>query len=156
MTQLRTIEVDFDVHKCIENDRRSFAETPNDVLRRLLKLGPSSSPAETPSAPQLRPKGWVDKGVTLPHGTAVRMTYSGRVYHGKISDGLWVVENRVFESPSGAASGIALTKKGKTTRLDGWKYWQVRMPGSVEWIALDDLRPKEALAINGSPEELGL
>ena len=35
---MRTIEVDFDIHQLIELERRSFEETPNDVLRRLLRL----------------------------------------------------------------------------------------------------------------------
>ena len=35
-TTCRKIDIDFDVHKCIESARRSFEETPNDVLRRLL------------------------------------------------------------------------------------------------------------------------
>ena len=26
----RTIEVDFEVHRCIENERRGFEEPPND------------------------------------------------------------------------------------------------------------------------------
>ena len=34
----RSIDIDFDVHKKIELERRSFMESPNDVLRRLLAL----------------------------------------------------------------------------------------------------------------------
>lgn len=30
--EMRFIDIDFDVHKCIENERKSFSETPNEVL----------------------------------------------------------------------------------------------------------------------------
>lgn len=38
MSEFRSIEIDFDVHKVIELERRGFQESPNDVLRRLLKI----------------------------------------------------------------------------------------------------------------------
>lgn len=38
MSTFRSIEIDLAVHKCLEAERRGFDETPNDVLRRLLKL----------------------------------------------------------------------------------------------------------------------
>ena len=42
MSTLRSIEIDLDVHKCLEAERQGFDEAPNDVLRRLLKLKPSA------------------------------------------------------------------------------------------------------------------
>ena len=156
MAHFRTIEVDFDVHRCIENERHGFDESPNDALRRLLKLGSSPAPVSASSAPQIRRKSWSDKGATLPHGTMIRMTYNGQVYEGKISDGMWVVGDREFDSPSGAASGIAITKKGKSTRLDGWIYWEVRQPGEDNWVPLDSLRSNERLISDRTAEELGL
>ena len=86
----------------------------------------------------------------------IRMTYNGQVYEGKISDGMWVVGDREFDSPSGAASGIAITKKGKSTRLDGWIYWEVRQPGEDNWVPLDSLRSNERLISDRTAEELGL
>ena len=37
--QKRTIEVDLDIHKLIETERRDFSEAPNTILMRLLDLG---------------------------------------------------------------------------------------------------------------------
>jgi hypothetical protein len=68
------------------------------------------------------------------------MEYNGRQYEGRIDDGKWAVEGKVFDSPSGAASGIATTKSGNRTRLDGWIYWEVRMPGDAVWTKIRDLR----------------
>jgi hypothetical protein len=156
MAQFRNIEIDFDVHKLIENERRGFNESPNDALRRLLKLGERKSPpARGAPAPAPTKRSWSDKGVVLRHGTAIRMDYSGHTYQGHIVDGEWVIGDQKFDSPSGAASGVAVTKRGKTTRLDGWKYWHVKPPGENDWTPLDDLRHKGTFAaIN--PEELGL
>lgn len=139
MEQYRTIEIDFDVHKLIENERRSFEETANAALRRLLGLPERTARVGKPISQR---RSWVDKGVTLPHGTEVRMDYSGRSYVGQIIDGEWVVGQERFDSPSGAASGIALTKKGNRTKLDGWKYWSVRRPGETNWTPLSQIRPK--------------
>ncbi len=136
MTDFQTIEIDFDVHKRIELERQSFAESPNAVLRRLLNIGGTSSPVSTVTLG--RP--WAGKGVTLPDGTELRMEYNGRVHAGIIQDGVWMVEGGQYKSPSAAAGGVARTKDGKKTNLDGWTYWQVKRPEDVNWIGIDELR----------------
>ena len=136
MSELRTIQIDFDVHKAIEQERKSFSELPNAVLRRLLGLG-GRSPS-TVGTPTER-RAWSGKGVTLPHGTELRMTYNGRQYSGFIEDGKWVVEGKTFSSPSAAAGGVALTKAGTYTNLDGWNYWKARRPGDTHWIEIYQL-----------------
>src|ERR1019366_1299341 len=90
---LRTIEIDFDLHKRIETARESFSETPNDVLKRLLKIGQATKPPETESPGGGRP--WSGKGVVLPHGTQLRMEYNGRSHSGEIVDGQWHVEGGI-------------------------------------------------------------
>jgi hypothetical protein len=133
MSQLSTIEIDFDVHKRIETERRSFSETPNEVLRRLLLI--DSAPI-----PQSDARAWSGKGMSLPHGSEIRMEYNGRVHSGVIQDGEWVVEGHRFKSPSGAATGVARTKAGKHTNLDGWNYWQFRRPGESHWTPIRALK----------------
>jgi hypothetical protein len=98
-------------------------------------------------------RSWSDEDVTLPHGTLLRMNYSGRRYEGKIIDGKWIISGQSFDSPSGAASGIAVTRKGTKTKLDGWMYWHVKRPDDKEWVAINQLRPKPKLP---TLEELGL
>jgi hypothetical protein len=138
MAEVRTIEIDFDVHKRIELERRSFSESPNAVLRRLLKIGGAASDAGMAAEKDGRP--WSGKNVVLPHGTEVRMEYNGRRYTGAILDGRWLVEGKAFSSPSAAAGGVALTKGGQLTRLDGWIYWYAKRPGDTDWIAIRELR----------------
>ena len=139
MSELRTIEIDFDVHKTIEKERRSFSETPNEVLRRLLRLGGQPPAAVATPAGH---RAWSGKGVTLPHGTELRMRYNGRQHSGAIENGRWLVEGRSFNSPSAAAGGVALTKAGTRTSLDGWIYWHAKRPGDAHWIAIKELLPR--------------
>ncbi|MGH6978251.1 MAG: hypothetical protein ACRED4_03000, partial [Brevundimonas sp.] len=58
-----TIEIDFDVHKTIETNRTSFAETPNDVLKRLLAIAPPNLQKE------LIGKPYTYQSLALPHGS---------------------------------------------------------------------------------------
>jgi negative regulator of replication initiation len=50
---LRRIEIDLAVHRAIERRRRSFDETENDILRRLLLSPPRARPRAA-GAPQIR------------------------------------------------------------------------------------------------------
>lgn len=138
---MRTIDIDFDVHKLIESERTSFSDSPNEVLRRLLKLGTSSIKTPPPPSPESGGGAWLGKGVTLPHGTELRMRHNGRQYSGIIDNGEWLVEGKRFNSPSAAAGGVALTRDGKSTQLDGWIYWYCKRPGDIDWTSIKQLRP---------------
>lgn len=135
MVGFKTIEIDFDVHKAIELERKSFDETANAALRRLLGL-----PSCGAQSGQDVGRPWVGKGVTLPHSTEVRMEYNGREHWGAIQNGSWLVEGRTYGSPSAAAGGAARTKAGKKPSLDGWNYWRVKLPGEESWHSLKALR----------------
>jgi hypothetical protein len=154
MAQFRTIEIDFDVHKCIEAERRSFDEPPNVALRRLLRLGAPAKPVTVSSAETGEP--WKGDGVILPHGTALRMPYDRgtQKYKGRIENGKWHINGKNFESPSGAASELAVTKKGKATKLNGWNYWEVKRPGDSQWIPLRALRGQARKPAASSLDEL--
>lgn len=137
MQNTRMIEIDFDVHKRLETERRSFSETANETLRRILGIEGRASKAVNSATTLGRPWAW--KGVELPHGTELKMDYNGRQHVGVVQNGVWVVESREFNSPSAACS-VARTKNGRTTPLDGWKYWFVKQPGQSRWTLIDDLR----------------
>lgn len=162
MPKLRNIEIDFAVHKKIEEARLSFDDSPNAVLRRLLNIVednsssqqfPQSDTEQALSGESLRymsgrssvaeasEQPWWGKGVTLPHGTELQMEYRGRRYRGIIQNGRWLVEGERFGSPSKAAGGVVITKDGKHPQLNGWIYWHVKRPGDEEWIPINQLRP---------------
>lgn len=135
--EMREINIDIDIHKVIENGRDSFDETPNTVLRRLLGLDETGRMTKSVIKSE-RP--WCGKrNVTLPHGTHVRMTYNGVLTSGEIVDGKWLVNGKLFGSPSAAASNAAVTRKGGKTSIDGWRYWYAKRPGDENWVALSVL-----------------
>ena len=144
MEQYRSIEIDFDVHKRIELERRSFDEKSNVVLRRL--LGIDKTPAVRKPTVQAEPAGspWSGKGVSLPHGTELRMRYNGKQHFGQIDNGEWAVEGGRFRSPSAAAGGTVLTKAGNHPSLDGWEYWETKRPGDHSWTSINLLRGQAA------------
>ncbi len=137
---LRPIEIDFEIHKAIEAERRSFDEPEHVILRRLLKLGPSTGKAAETQAKQSGVP-WSGQGVVLPHGTPLRMAYNGSQYTGEIDNGIWLVGGRRFISPSGATEAVAKTRAGKTVGLNGWQYWEANVDGAG-WKRLSDLRKK--------------
>lgn len=136
-----SIDIDFDVHKLIEGERRSFAETPNTALRRLLKL---PERAASPPTPDISKDGrpWYGQGVLIPHGTLARMEYDrgSQVYEGRFLDGALVVGGKRFTSLSTAAGSLATTKSGGTPSLNGWDYWSVKLPDSDEYVPMQHLR----------------
>ncbi len=141
MSELRTIEIDLEVHKLIEAQRLSFSEPPNTVLRRLLKLGGLAPGA---LASEFSAGAWTGKGVNLPVGTQLRMQYRGKEHRGEIQESCWIIEGHRFKSPSAAAGGVATTKDGRRPSLDGWKYWHIKRPGDPGWTSLDVLRQRAA------------
>jgi hypothetical protein len=138
MKKMAKIEIDLEIYKLIENERRSFTETPNEILRRLLGLmAPKSSRGS--SAHVSGNGAWMGQGVTLPEMTEIRMEYRGESYTGLIERGLWVVNGEEHSGPSTAAGRTVWTKSGTHPSLNGWIYWQVRRPGK-NWVSLDSLR----------------
>ncbi len=90
--------------------------------------------------PERDGRSWWGEGVELPHGTKLRMKYGPCEYTGVIHNGHWLVEGREYGSPSGAAGGVAVTKKGQKTHLDGWIYWEVKRPFDQGWVVINRLR----------------
>lgn len=132
----RMIAIDFDVHKAIEADRKSFNETENDVLRRLLGIGKVDEKAATPAVG----RAWASKGVVLPHGTELRMEYNGVQYSAIIDDGAWTAGGKRFAGPSPAAAAVATTRSGRTPSLNGWIYWQAKLPETSTWVPISTMR----------------
>ena len=135
MDYLQKIEIDWDIHKLIEAERRSFEEPPYIALRRLLKL-----PAlKLSSASELRDIGtgspWTDEGVTVPHGSLAQMKYDrgAQVYEGQFLNGQLVVNGERFSSLSAAANALAVTKEGRKNPLNGGTIGKQKFSGEAEW-----------------------
>jgi predicted CopG family antitoxin len=131
---MATIDIDFDVYKALTLRRATEDTTYNDVLRELLRLGPKQDDARS-AGTALSGKGdWVPKGVRFPLGTEFRANHKGENYYGKVEDGALVVNGKRFDSPSAAA--VAITGNP----VNGWMFWECRLPGKGSWQMLKTLR----------------
>ena len=135
-----TLEVDFDVYKAIFSRRSNESVTENDVLRELLDLGeevkePQQLQTLQSHLPLETRDNWLTKGVSFPAGTEFRSTYKGQLYTGRVQAGALVVNDKRFESPSSAA--VAITESS----VNGWRFWECKMPGKSTWQLIESLRP---------------
>lgn len=142
---MMTIEIDFDVYKALTARRGDETVSYNDVLRTVLGLGQpaaglrrlfglGSSKAETAEAPGGRINNWLYKGIMFPAGTSLRAKYKGQVHTARIDRGGIVVGGKRFATPSDAARTVT------GTNVNGWRFWQCRLPGETGWRRLDTLR----------------
>ena len=130
---MATIEVDFDVFKELTVRRKTEATTYNDVIRELLKLPPvmAGQSARTVNG---RGPGWVQKGITFPNGTEFRATYKGRTYVAQVSDNQMILDGEAMNSFSEAAKHVTHNS------VNGWRFWEYRFPGEIEWRLTDSLK----------------
>jgi hypothetical protein len=137
-----TLEVDFDVYKTVFARRANESISENDVLRELLGLPPKQAAAGSQPAAQqsarafdtTSPEDWVVKNVRFPQGTDFRATHKGKTYTGRVHGGALVVDGKSYESPSAAA--VAITGNA----VNGWRFWECRLPGKSTWQLIDGLR----------------
>ena len=127
-----TIEGDFDIYKELTMLRASEEVTYSDVIKNLLRnhIRPNGPASKAIS------DGWHVKGAFFPHGTEFRATYKGKVYTGVVQESGVVVNGRVYHTPSAAAHSIT------QTNLNGWGFWECKLPGESDWKPIYALRPE--------------
>lgn len=130
------IDIDFDVFKELTMRRATEAVTYNDVIRDLLKLPKSSSPANS-SAKVAVGKAWEVSGTSFPPGSEVVAEYKGKSYSGVVKDGkLELSDGSRFSTPSAAAMSIT------GSNVNGWRFWKCRLPGTSQFVLIERLRGK--------------
>ena len=125
------IEVDFDVFKELIRLRPTENVSYSDVLRGLLGLGSRKIPVT--SAQVSGHGGFMTRGVCLPNDTELRADYKRQRYYAKIEDGVIVMDNKHFSSPSAAA------KKITGNSVNGRNFWKCCMPGKNSWQTINSL-----------------
>jgi len=141
---MQTIEIDFDVFKEITIRRKNEDITPNDVLRELFGLEPRQRPVEQKDQSG---KPWVAKGVVFPHGTEFRSFHKGKIYYARVDDGSLILNGEKFHSPSAAAVSIT------GNSVNGWGFWECKLPGKLNWQSINTLR-KKIMPVSMTAEEL--
>ena len=82
----------------------------------------------------MKAKEWVVQGTTFPHGTELRGRYKGYTYFARVDNGALMLNGKTFFSPSAAA--ITITR----SPIDGWVFWDCRMPGGSVWMNLREIK----------------
>ena len=142
---MMTIEIDFDVYKALTARRGDETVSYNDVLRTLLGLsqptaglrrlfGLGGGRAAVSDSSKGSVTDWSYKGIRFPAGTSLRAKYKGQVHVARIDRGGIVVGGKRFATPSDAARAVT------GTNVNGWRFWQCRLPGETGWRRLDALR----------------
>ena len=96
-----------------------------------MKLPKASAPSLAKGAAQ---KSWTYKNVELPHGTELRANYKGALHSAQIKNGEWTQDGAVRGSPSEAAHAVT------STSVNGWTFWEARLPGESRWRYLKSFR----------------
>jgi len=130
---MHTIEVDFDVFKQLTIRRETEDVSYNDVIRELLGLGLDKASATTEMT-SASPNDWIAKGVRFPANTEFRANYKGHIRTGCVDGGALVVNGQRYDSPSAAA--VAITG----SPVNGWRFWECRLPGKSTWQLIESLR----------------
>ena len=130
-----TIDVDFEVYKQLTVRRTTEDVTYNDVIRELLGLRQSAPTPRVEKGNGQSPSDWVAKGVRFPAGTDFRANYKGQVHTARIEGGaLMLSSGKRFDSPSAAAVSIT------GSAVNGWRFWECRLPGKPSWQLIESLR----------------
>ena len=131
---MRTIEVDFDVFKALTLRRPSEEVSENDVLRQMLGLPTKQRGAGERQAILPQAGDWITKGVRFPSGTEFRAVYKGQTYLARVEEGALALEGKRHDTPSAAAMAIT------GNPVNGWTFWEARLPGQSGWKMLKALR----------------
>jgi hypothetical protein len=127
------IDVTFQTFKALTSLRQHENDSLDDVIGRL--LGRSSSGADSTEPAPESSSGLSIGGVFFPDGTCFRARYKGEWYHASVVNGIWTdADGKQRNSPSEAAYHV--TK----TNVNGWRFWEAKLPGRADWQLLDRLR----------------
>lgn len=77
---------------------------------------------------------WVVESVVFPDGTEFRGKYKGYFYYGKVRNGTLALDEKEFISPCEAA--LTITR----TPIDGWLFWDCKLPGQLSWMNISELK----------------
>jgi len=133
---MRQIGVSTEVYAAIWSARQSGEDNENDILRRVLKVAPSETPATIRTAPTQI--GFSDPrfGINLREGFEIFRTYLGAEYRARATGGQWLLLNTGDTYPS----LNQLSKAVGTKTENAWNNWYfIDQDGKRKLIAA--LRP---------------
>ncbi len=123
-----SISVSLEVYKLIEQNRLSFEESHDAILRRMLNL---PIPKDQPI---IQGDFYLGCSVSVPFGTQLRKFYKGIEYRAEIKDGGIWLNGKKYPTLNQAAKAVSVSNP------NAWIFWKVKRPQDSEWILVDNLR----------------
>lgn len=142
------ISVDLEVYKALTSRLQAEGQDHNAVIRELLHLDSPVEPeiemsgfarlADFANPLSMAGSGFYSRGLLLPNGTVLRARYKGLEYTGHIRKNKWIDEQgKEHSSPSAAANAIT------GTTVNGWRFWEAKLPGQEGWRRLDVIQSSQ-------------
>ncbi len=122
------INVSIEVYKLIEQNRQSFEEAHDDILKRMFSIPASSE--------KVAVKGQLNLGcgVSVPFGTLFKREYKHKEYIAEATDGGISLNGRKYPTINQATNAVSDSPQ------NAWTFWKIKRPQDSKWIPLDDLR----------------
>jgi hypothetical protein len=130
--------------------REGFRVTEDEVLAFIDQRGGARAPIDVPPswqpvapAPADRPGHFIPPSPSVPRvpsralppdGTACRFSYKDTQFRGRVEGGLLVVNGQRHGSFSSASKQLTQTSR------NGWKDWELQLPGHNDWLLADTWR----------------
>lgn len=133
------IEIDNEVWKELQKRAIPLVDTPNSVLRKLLELGnvnisqtiDGAKPENYSFAELLTSPNIIDSL----EGKRIWRKYKGRDYYAEVRNGKYIIDDKTFDSPSGAAMYVS-----KGVPINGWTFWRYLNSINNQWLPISELR----------------
>lgn len=125
------IEIDIEVYKIIVNNQKSFDETPNDILRRLLGLDFTIEESERSDRVhrKLIPRGHLHQM----EGLELRKRYAGKDYVAWVRKTGIELNGEIYPTLSAAARTVT------RNNVNGWNFWKCIDESTGKWIKVNQI-----------------
>lgn len=127
----KSILIDIELYKFLEQNRTSFEEDYNAILKRLLLKDFSQKLTESIG---VLPNGLHWKGIFFKDGLRLRGYYKGALLEAIIKKGKINYNGHEYTSPSAAAVGAT------GMNMSGWSFWEYFDEKKNKWISISKLK----------------
>ncbi len=139
----KSIQIDIETFRLIEQYRNSFDEDYNDIIKRVLQSIENYDKIEVKQFSIVNERkgltnhGLFWKGCLLVNGMKLRSHYKGALHTAEIVNGKILFNGKEYTSPSAAAVEAA-----EGVAINGWKFWEFLDEKNNIWQTLDSIRQK--------------
>lgn len=123
-----------------------LVDDASSVVERLIKHWESAPPGprvRTIVLPEPGPAVWRSaRGEKFLVGTKLRAKYLSHTFEATISNSGIEFNGRRYDNPSsaGIAAKESVGTSGKAASTNGWDFWEMQDPKSMQWASIDVLR----------------